>query len=51
MPSTRAPAATGQWPSSNPLNRTLRRVFGHTRLRAGQAEVIERVMQGLSPSP
>ncbi|WP_418126370.1 RecQ family ATP-dependent DNA helicase [Variovorax sp. 160MFSha2.1] len=48
MPSTRAPAATGQWPSSNPLNRTLRRVFGHTRLRAGQAEVIERVMQGLS---
>ena len=48
MPSTRAPATAGRRSSSSQLNRTLRGVFGHTRLRAGQAEVIERVMQGLS---
>ncbi|WP_295982843.1 ATP-dependent DNA helicase RecQ [uncultured Variovorax sp.] len=49
MPSTRAPAAAaGRRRSSNPLNRVLRSVFGHTSLRAGQAEVIERVMRGLS---
>ena len=48
MPSTRSPATAGRQSSSSQLNRTLRGVFGHTRLRAGQAEVIERVMQGLS---
>lgn len=48
MPSTRSSATAGRRSSSSQLNRTLRGVFGHTRLRAGQAEVIERVMQGLS---
>lgn len=45
---TRAADTAGRQSSSSQLNRTLRGVFGHTRLRAGQAEVIERVMQGLS---
>jgi len=48
MPSTCLPASAGRRPSSSQLNRTLRSVFGHTRLRAGQAEVIERIMRGLS---
>jgi ATP-dependent DNA helicase RecQ len=40
----RRPAAT----AADPLTRTLRKVFGLTRLRPGQREVVEQVLQGHS---
>ena len=48
MPARSAGKQPKEIPPARRLVTTLRGVFGHSRLRAGQAEVIERVLAGLS---
>ncbi|SEK17116.1 MULTISPECIES: ATP-dependent DNA helicase RecQ [unclassified Variovorax] len=48
MPARPVGAPASQERSWHRVDRTLRTVFGHTRLRGGQPEVIGRVMAGLS---
>ncbi|MBJ2158610.1 RecQ family ATP-dependent DNA helicase [Variovorax sp. IB41] len=48
MPARPAGKQPEEIPPARRVATTLRGVFGHSRLRAGQAEVIERVLSGLS---
>jgi ATP-dependent DNA helicase RecQ len=48
MPARRVGKPSREKPPARRVDRTLRSVFGHACLRGGQAEVIERVLSGLS---
>lgn len=48
MPALPARAASEERPSAARTGQALRDVFGHTRLRTGQTDLIQQVMKGFS---